>query len=114
MLTESGLQDCRKTVEEVPMNNELITTEKRLTDLDSSDKHYERRVDSMNRILDDLYEKIDDAQSRLDEINKEISMAEKATMTKQSIFEMLDGFSKYYDIMTPEEKISFTGHDFLY
>lgn len=84
----------------------LISTEKRLTELDSSDKHYERRVDSLNRILDDLYEKIDDAQSRLDEINKEISMAEKATMTKQSIFEMLEGFSKYYDIMTPEDKKS--------
>ena len=25
-------------------------------------------------------------------------------MTKQSIFEMLEGFSKYYDTMTPEDK----------
>ena len=25
-------------------------------------------------------------------------------MTKQSIFEMLDGFNKFYDIMTPEDK----------
>ena len=25
-------------------------------------------------------------------------------MTKQSIFEMLEGFSKFYDIMTPEDK----------
>lgn len=31
-------------------------------------------------------------------------MAEKSTLTKQSIFEMLEGFSKYYDIMTPEDK----------
>ena len=72
--------------------------------MDASDKHYEKRVDSLNRILDDLYEKIDEVQSRLDEINKEISMAEKSSMTKQSIFEMLDGFSKYYDIMIPEDK----------
>ena len=31
-------------------------------------------------------------------------MVEKSTMTKQSIFEMLEGFSKFYDIMTPEDK----------
>lgn len=90
--------------EQSKYSGNLISTEKRLTELDASDKHYERRVDSLNRILDDLYEKIDEAQSRLDEINKEISMAEKSAMTKQSIFEMLDGFSKYYDVMTPEDK----------
>ncbi len=90
--------------EQSKYSGNLISTEKRLTELDASDKHYEKRVDSLNRILDDLYEKIDEAQSRLDEINKEISMAEKSAMTKQSIFEMLDGFSKYYDIMTPEDK----------
>ena len=90
--------------EQSKYSGNLISTEKRLTELDASDKHYEKRVDSLNRILDDLYEKIDEAQSRLDEINKEISMAEKSAMTKQSIFEMLDGFSKYYDIMIPEDK----------
>ena len=90
--------------EQSKYSGNLISTEKRLTELDASDKHYEKRVDSLNRILDDLYEKIDEVQSRLDEINKEISMAEKSAMTKQSIFEMLDGFSKYYDIMTPEDK----------
>ena len=90
--------------EQSKYSGNLISTEKRLTELDASDKHYEKRVDSLNRILDDLYEKIDEAQSRLDEINKEISMAEKSSMTKQSIFEMLDGFSKYYDIMTSEDK----------
>lgn len=87
--------------EQSKYSGNLISTEKRLTELDASDKHYEKRVDSLNRILDDLYEKIDEVQSRLDEINKEISMAEKSSMTKQSIFEMLDGFSKYYDIMIP-------------
>ena len=54
--------------------------------------------------MDDLYEKIDDVQGRLDAIDNEIAMAEKSTMTKQSIFEMPEGFSKYYDIMTPEDK----------
>ena len=54
--------------------------------------------------MDDLYEKIDDSQSRLDELDNEIAMAEKSTLTKQSIFEMLEGFSKYYDVMTPEDR----------
>ena len=31
-------------------------------------------------------------------------MVEKSVMTKQSIFEMLEGFSKYYDVMMPENK----------
>ena len=85
-------------------NGNLLQTEKRLAELDADDKHYEKKVDSLNRILDDLYEKIDDAQDRLDEINDEIAMVEKSTMTKQSIFEMLEGFSKYYDVMSPEDK----------
>ncbi len=77
-------------------NGNLIQTEKRLTELDAADKHYEKKVDSLNRILDELYEKIEDAQTRLDEVNQEIAMVEKSAMTKQSIFEMLEGFSKYY------------------
>ena len=85
-------------------NGNLLQTEKRLAELDADDKHYEKKVDSLNRILDDLYEKIDNAQDRLDEVNDEIAMVEKSTMTKQSIFEMLEGFSKFYDIMTPEDK----------
>lgn len=85
-------------------NGNLIQTEKRLTELDAADKHYEKKVDSLNRILDDLYEKIDDAQTRLDEVNQEIAMVEKSAMTKQSIFEMLEGFSKYYDVMSPKDK----------
>ena len=31
-------------------------------------------------------------------------MDEKSAMTKKSIFEMLEGFSKYYDVMSPEDK----------
>lgn len=77
---------------------------KRLTELDIADRHYQNKVDSLNRILDDLYEKIEDAQTRLDEVNQEITMVEKSAMTKKSIFEMLEGFSKYYDVMSPEDK----------
>ena len=85
-------------------NGNLLQTEKRLTELDIADRHYQNKVDSLNRILDDLYEKIEDAQTRLDGINQEITMVEKSVMTKKSIFEMLEGFSKYYDVMSPEDK----------
>lgn len=58
----------------------LLRTEKRLTELDIADRHYQNKVDSLNRILDDLYEKIEHAQTRLGEVNQEITMAEsKAT-----------------------------------
>lgn len=82
----------------------LVQTEKRLAELDADDKHYAMRIDSLNRIMDDLYEKLDDAQKRLDEVNDEIAMVQKSTMTKESIFEMLEGFAKYYDAMSPEDK----------
>lgn len=85
-------------------NGNLLQTEKRLTELDIADRHYQNKVDSLNRILDDLYEKIEDAQTRLDEVDQEIAMVEKSAMTKKSIFEMLEGFSKYYDVMSPEDK----------
>ena len=85
-------------------NGNLLQTEKRLTELDIADRHYQNKIDSLNRILDDLYEKIEVAQTRLDEVNQEITMVEKSAMTKKSIFEMLEGFSKYYDVMSPEDK----------
>lgn len=85
-------------------NGNLLQTEKRLTELDIADRHYQNKLDSLNRILDELYEKIEDAQTRLDEVNQEITMVEKSAMTKKSIFEMLEGFSKYYDVMSPEDK----------
>lgn len=82
----------------------LVQTERRLAELDAGDKHYDRKVDSLNRILDDLYEKMDDAQNRLDGVTSEIAMIEKSAMTKESIFEMLHGFREYYDVMSPEDK----------
>lgn len=56
------------------------------------------------RIYKDLYEKLDDAQNRFDELSRELAMVEKSSMTQKSIFEMLEGFSKYYDMMTPEDR----------
>ena len=88
----------------IKYNGNLLQTEKRLAELDADDKHYEKKVESLNRILDELYEKIDDAQERLKAVSDEIAMVEKSSMTKQSIFEMLEGFSKFYDTMTPEDK----------
>ena len=82
----------------------LVQTERRLAELDAGDKHYDRKVDSLNRILDDLYEKMDDAQSRLDGVTSEIAMIEKSAMTKEAIFDMLHGFREYYDVMSPEDK----------
>ena len=84
--------------------NNLLQIEKRLAELDTSDKYYGKKIDSLNRVLDDIYGKLDDAQGRLDSINNEIATAEKSTTTKQSILKMLDGFNKYYDIMSPEDK----------
>ena len=61
-----------------------------------------------------ICEKIEDAQARLDEVNQEIAMVEKSAMTKQSIFEMLEGFSKYYDVMSPGIESTAAGDDFLH
>ena len=55
-------------------------------------------------MLDDIYEELDDVQSRLDKVNEEIAIVQKSTMTKEAIFEMLKDFSKYYDIMEAEDK----------
>ena len=87
-------------------NGNLIQTEKRLAELDADDKHYKKKVDSLTRVLDDIYDKLDDAAQRLEEVDEEIALTEKSTMTKASIVQMLEGFSKYYDVMTPEDKKS--------
>lgn len=84
--------------------NNLMQTEKRLSELDAVGRHYEKKVDSLTRVLDDIYDKLDDAQTRLDQVNDEIAMVQKSTMTKESIFGMLEGFGKYYDVMSPEDK----------
>ena len=78
-------------------NGNLLQTEKRLAELDVGDRFYEKKVDSMNRILDELYAKLDDAQNRLEDIDDEIAMVQKSALTRDSIFSMLEGFSKYYD-----------------
>ena len=80
--------------------------EDRKKQLDAGDKYYGQKVDSLNRVLDDIFEKINDAQNRLDDIHNEISMAEKSALTKQSVYEMLAGFSEFYDRIGPEEKKS--------
>lgn len=87
-------------------NGNLIQTEKRLAELDADDKHYKKRVDSLTRVLDDIYDKRDDPEQRQEEVDDEIALAEKSAMTKASIVQMLEGFSKYYDVMTPEDKKS--------
>ena len=105
--TDIGLLKRKRESIEAERNkygSNLVQTEKRLSELDVDDKHYEKRVDSLNRVLDDIYDKLDDAQTRLDEVNAEIAMVEKSAMTKECIFEMLEGLSKYYDVMAPEDK----------
>lgn len=85
----------------------VIQTGKRISELDVEDKHYERRLETLNGVLDELYEKLDEAEKRYEEICRDIATIEKSVITKDSIFDMLKAFSEYYDVLEDEDKKKF-------
>lgn len=59
----------------------VVQTGKRISELDVEDKHYERRLETLNGVLDDLYEKLDEAEKRHEELCRDIAIIEKSAMT---------------------------------
>ncbi|WP_026499371.1 recombinase family protein, partial [Butyrivibrio sp. WCD2001] len=81
--------------------------ENELDNLDVTDKHYDRKYESLNRRLDDAFEAIETTEKNMHDCEARIESIKKQMLTKDSIYESLKLFDKLYDKMNDFEKKAF-------
>lgn len=81
--------------------------ESELDGLDVTDKHYDRRYESLNRRLDDAFDAAEDAERRIADCEARLESVKNQRMTRESIYESLKLFDKLYDEMSDFDKKAF-------
>ena len=75
--------------------------------LDPEDKHYERMKLDLNDRLYNMYDKIEDIESKLIEVRAKKSAIETDKITGDNIYKVLIHFEQLYGVMTDDEKRKF-------
>ena len=75
--------------------------------LDPEDKHYERMKSDLNDRLYNMYDKIEDIESKLIEVRAKKSAIETDKITGDNIYKVLIHFEQLYGVMTDDEKRKF-------
>ena len=75
--------------------------------LDVTDKHYNRKYESLSRRLDAAFDSIDTTENRIKECEAKIESIKKQGLTRDSVYESLQLFDKHFNTMTDLEKKSF-------
>ena len=75
--------------------------------LDPEDKHYERMKSDLNDRLYNMYDKIEDIESKLIEVRAKKSAIETDKITGDNIYKVLIHFEQLYGVMTDYEKRKF-------
>jgi site-specific DNA recombinase len=78
-----------------------------LDKLDVNDRHYDRKYNDMQERMDNLYDRISDAEDIIEDVNDKITAAYGAHITGQQLYRLLEHFSRVYDKMTDLEKKEF-------
>lgn len=90
---------------------QVLGAKNKLTDmldkLDVMDKHYDRKYQDMHDRLDNLYDKINEYEESIADINAKIEAVYGEQITGKQIYEMLVHFDKVYYKMTDLEKKEF-------
>ena len=90
---------------------QVLGAKAKLTDmldkLDVMDKHYDRKYQDMHDRLDNLYDKINEYEESIADINSKIDAVYGEQITGKQIYEMLVHFDKVYYKMTDLEKKEF-------
>ena len=90
---------------------QVLGAKNKLTDmldkLDVMDKHYDRKYQDMHDRLDNLYDKINEYEESIADINAKIEAVYGEQITGNQIYEMLVHFDKVYYKMTDLEKKEF-------
>ena len=78
-----------------------------LDKLDVNDRHYDRKYNDMQERMDNLYDRISDAEDAIEDVNNKITAAYGNHITSQQLYRLLEHFDKVYDKMTDMEKKEF-------
>lgn len=78
-----------------------------LDKLDVNDRHYDRKYNDMQERMDNLYDRISDAEDAIEDVNNKITAAYGNHITSQQLYRLLEHFDKVYDKMTDLEKKEF-------
>ena len=78
-----------------------------LDKLDVNDRHYDRKYNDMQERMDNLYDRISDADDAIEDVNNKITAAYGNHITSQQLYRLLEHFDKVYDKMTDLEKKEF-------
>ena len=81
--------------------------ESELDQIDVTDKHYDRKYESLSRRLDDAFEAQEEAERKIADCEARIESVKRSSLSKESIYESLKLFDKLYDKMSDYEKKTF-------
>ena len=80
--------------------------ESELDGLDVTDKHYDRKYESLNRRLDEAFEAEENAERKIADCEARLDSIKRQHLSKESIYESLRLFDIMYEKMTDYEKKS--------
>ncbi len=75
--------------------------------LDCSDKHYDRKYESLSRRLDDAFDAIEAAEKDIADCEARLESIKKDNLTQKSVYESLRMFNELFDKLDDLEKKTF-------
>ena len=75
--------------------------------LDVSDPHYDKKISDLQQRYDEQYDKADEIEIQIDDINSRINQIRNEKITGDNIFQLLLAFDQLYDSFTEAEKKEF-------
>lgn len=78
--------------------------EKQIDSQDVMDKHYDRKVNDLQKRLDKMYDYISDAEDMLEDAKTRKKTIESEKLTGENVYKLLIHFDKVYDTMDDEDK----------
>ena len=81
--------------------------ESELDRLDVTDKHYDRKYESLNRRLDEAFDAVEEAEKKIVDCEARLEAVNRQRLSKESIFESLKIYDNLYSEMNDYEKKSY-------
>ena len=78
--------------------------EKQMDSLDFLDKHYERKLNDLQKRLDKMYDYMEDTEAKLEEAKARKRTIESEKLSGDNVYKLLIHFDKIYDKMNDEDK----------
>ena len=78
--------------------------ESELDKLDVTDRHYERKYESLSRRLEDAFDASEEAEKKISDCEARIESVKKKKLTQDSVYESLKMFDRLFETMSDFEK----------